>query len=60
MHDCPDCGSACHCQGDIEDHHNPDPKYEQGCTHCAHTPNKPDEDWPFDTDSAMSGGGDES
>lgn len=22
MHTCPDCGQACYCQGDIDDHEN--------------------------------------
>jgi hypothetical protein len=22
MHTCPDCGQACHCNGDIDDHEN--------------------------------------
>jgi hypothetical protein len=30
MHTCPDCGQACYCNGDLEDH---DTGEDEGCTH---------------------------
>ncbi len=40
MHSCPDCGQACCCGGDFEDHENED--LADACVHlCA-------EDEPFD------------
>lgn len=34
MHDCPVCGEACYCGGDIEDHGGADPSAEESCEHC--------------------------
>jgi hypothetical protein len=31
MHSCPECGQACYCNGDIEDHDN-----EAGADMCDH------------------------
>ncbi len=31
MHTCPECGQACYCHGDIEDHENENE--EEFCTH---------------------------
>lgn len=31
MHSCPECGQACYCGGDIDDHENENA--EDGCTH---------------------------
>lgn len=33
MHECPDCGQACSCSGDIEDHDTGDEFYVE-CDHC--------------------------
>lgn len=33
MHDCPECGQACYCSGDIEDH-DTDEQYVDICYHC--------------------------
>lgn len=33
MHTCPDCGQACSCAGDIEDHDTGDEFYDE-CYHC--------------------------
>ena len=33
MHTCPDCGQACSCAGDVEDHDTGDEFYEE-CYHC--------------------------
>jgi hypothetical protein len=38
MHTCPECGSACTCGGDIEDHNTGDGEFAQGCTCCAELP----------------------
>ncbi len=32
MHDCPECGQACGCSGDLEDHDTGEEFYED-CTH---------------------------
>ena len=37
MHDCPRCGQACYCSGDIDDIPMPEPPH---CRHC------PEEDEP--------------
>jgi len=42
MHDCPICGSACYCGGDIEDH---DTGENEDCLHC---PEERDADYPDD------------
>lgn len=34
MHDCPECGQACGCSGDIEDHETGDEFYEDCCHEC--------------------------
>lgn len=33
MHSCPECGQACYCSGDIEDH-DTGQEYEERCTCC--------------------------
>lgn len=33
MHACPECGQACSCAGDCEDHDTGDEFYEE-CEHC--------------------------
>jgi hypothetical protein len=33
-HDCPECGSRCHCGGDIDDLVFNDTQYEARCTCC--------------------------
>lgn len=33
MHTCPDCGAACSCGGDIEDH-DTGGEFVMGCDHC--------------------------
>lgn len=33
-HECPECGSQCHCGGDIDDLLLPSRKYESQCEHC--------------------------
>lgn len=35
MHECPECGQACGCSGDIEDHDTGDEFYEDCCHECA-------------------------
>lgn len=32
MHTCPDCGQACYCNGDFDDHENEDEADD--CVHC--------------------------
>lgn len=32
VHNCPDCGDACYCSGDFEDHDTGD-EYMERCTH---------------------------
>lgn len=43
MHTCPDCGCACYCSGDIEDHHTGD-EFEDDCTHECEANGDEDED----------------
>ena len=38
MHDCPRCGQACYCSGDIDDIPMPEPP------HCRHCPEDDDDD----------------
>jgi len=33
-HDCPECGQACYCNGDIDDCYIPDHEAELACTCC--------------------------
>lgn len=33
MHDCPQCGQACYCSGDIEDH-DVGPEFDDVCECC--------------------------
>lgn len=40
MHDCPECGQACYCGGDIDDIDVGDQQAIQGCTHCSDLPDK--------------------
>jgi hypothetical protein len=35
MHSCPECGSACHCGGDIDDIDTGDTEAEDNCICCA-------------------------
>lgn len=35
MHSCPECGSACYCNGDIDDIDTGDEEAEDNCTCCA-------------------------
>ena len=49
MHTCPECGSACHCGGDIDDIDVGDEEAENGCTCCAE--GAVDEDFDNDYDS---------
>lgn len=44
MHTCPDCGQACTCAGDIEDH-DTGGEFEDDCTHCG-----PDAEFADDDD----------
>ena len=37
-HSCPECNSACHCGGDVDDVLFEDEEHIQGCTHCADLP----------------------
>jgi hypothetical protein len=41
MHTCPDCGQACYCGGDIEDHDTGEEFYEE----CSHDCGQVDEDY---------------
>lgn len=34
MHECPDCGSFCHCGGDIDDMLLESSIFENHCVHC--------------------------
>lgn len=50
MHECPDCGQACGCCGDIEDHMNEQP--EEGCEcPCWAEEDEYDEPGPWDNES---------
>lgn len=52
MHDCPDCGSACYCGGDVDDINLPlDPP--GGCFHCDPFDDEHDEHDEDDTDLAL-------
>ena len=44
-HECPDCGSQCHCGGDIDDLLLNDDDDINGCTHCPHDKLFEDEDY---------------
>ena len=33
-HECPECGIACHCNGDIDDLLLPNEHHEAACEHC--------------------------
>ncbi len=45
MHDCPECGQACYCGGDIDDINIDDVAAQEKCTHCLHDP--PGEGWDY-------------
>lgn len=47
MHTCPDCGQACSCAGDCEDHDTGDEFYAD-CEHCMDADS--DDDWSDDED----------
>ena len=38
MHECPECGQACGCSGDIEDHDTGGEFYEDCCHECGPEP----------------------
>lgn len=42
-HSCPECGMACHCSGDIEDHDTGE-EYVGSCTCCFEDRRDPEED----------------
>ena len=45
MHDCPECGMACYCSGDIEDH-DTGPEFVLDCTCCLDRRDEvDDQDW---------------
>ena len=44
MHTCPDCGQACHCNGDIDDHEN-----ELEAENCEHLC-EPESDEEYDNE----------
>ena len=44
MHNCPECGSACYCGGDIDDIDVGDQEAEDDCTHCLDGDGDNDED----------------
>lgn len=48
-HSCPECGSACYCNGDIDDILIEDPVAERDCTCCL---GRDDDDEPYDEDPA--------
>lgn len=47
MHSCPECGMACYCSGDIEDH-DTGPEHETDCVCCLNR--EPSDDWERDFD----------
>jgi hypothetical protein len=48
MHSCPECGSACHCNGDIDDIDVGDEEAEDNCTCCAEGVFQEDDDDDYD------------
>jgi hypothetical protein len=46
MHFCPDCGQACYCHGDIDDHENANEA--EACVHDCEVNYPVDEDWELD------------
>lgn len=45
MHTCPDCGQACSCSGDIEDHDTGDEFYDDCSHHLRCMDDDDDEPW---------------
>ncbi len=43
MHTCPDCGQACYCNGDIDDHETGE---DDNCQHWLECEDEADDDWP--------------
>jgi hypothetical protein len=43
-HSCPECGMACYCSGDIEDHDTGE-EYTDRCTCCADCEDEEPDDW---------------
>lgn len=55
MHSCPECGQACYCSGDIEDHDTGE-EYTGICTCCAgrnNIPDSPEDDQDCDAGNIM-------
>lgn len=44
-HECPECGYACHCGGDIDDCCFGGTKYQFACTHCPDIDAADDDDY---------------
>lgn len=56
-HECPDCGLACYCGGDIDDILLDDDDAVNGCTHCLHEDVREDDCDDFDEGIEEGGNG---